>query len=120
MKLFQTILCAGLLAIGAAGCKSGALTNTYNTEAAIDASVTAAWSLWLAYEKAAPQPATVVAQVDAAFQKVQAAEEAALAISAAAASSSTNNGVAVAPDLTAVNAAVQSLSNLLLAFKIKL
>jgi hypothetical protein len=102
------------------GCSSSAITTAYNTEASVDATVTAAWGLWKAYEKASPQSAATVAAVDAAFQKVQLAEETAIAASISLASGSTNLAAESTIDLTDVNAALSDLTKLLASFGVKI
>jgi hypothetical protein len=98
------------------GCSTSQSTTAFQTETALDASVTTAWDLWQAFEKGSPQPAATVAKVDAAFQKVQLAEEAVIAASSAVATNSTGGTV----DFTAANAAFADLTTLLATFNIKL
>ena len=123
MRIFKFILAAIAGVAIIVGCSTNSVSTAYKTSSAIDASVTTGWSLWQAYLQANPTVSTnTIAQVSAAFQKIQQAELVAIDLEAVAASST--NSAAITSALTTAIANESSelvdLENLLATFNIKL
>lgn len=97
------------------GCASQQVTTTaYQTEATTDAAVTTAMSAWGAYVAAYHPSASEELQVQTAFNAYKQAELAAIDATAAYANAAGSNSVAQAQsETTALNAATQSLTDLL-------
>lgn len=107
------------LAIVCIGCSTSQTTTAFKTESAIDASLTTAWSLWLAYVKANPTTSlTTQQEVSAGFNKAKAAELVAMDATTLAASTGNTNSLSIS--LTGETQALTDLSTLLANFNIKL
>jgi uncharacterized protein YejL (UPF0352 family) len=114
-------LCGAFIWGAMAGCSSSQVTTAYKTEAAVDASVVAAWNMWTNYVAVANVPTNTQVQVAAAFNKVKAAELVAIDATSIAVGS-TNGGIitAMLNAEGAENQALSDLGNLLATFNIKL
>jgi hypothetical protein len=114
------VLLVGSLSFGLVGCSTSQTSTAYKTETAIDASVVTAYNLWQVYLQENPKtPASTVAQVVAAFNKVKALELVAIDATTLASTNSlyaTNATAAV----SAIGPAVTDLTTLLATFNIKL
>jgi hypothetical protein len=97
------------------GCATQQVTTTaYKAEATTDAAVTTAMSAWGTYVATYHPPASEELQVETAFNAYKQAELAAIDATAAYANAAGSNSVAQArSETTALNAANQSLADLL-------
>lgn len=119
MKQIKYLALIGIAVLGLAmafsGCASQQVTTTaYKAEATTDAAVTTAMSAWGTYVATYHPPASEELQVQTAFNAYKQAELAAIDATAAYANAAGSNSVAQSQsETTALNAATQSLTDLL-------